>query len=111
MQQCFYRQEARHPWRRSFRGKSINAPKPAAVSFIVFFFLFPQGTGGSFTHFYPGTHHAVDLECPEGTPVLAMASGFVKKVRQSNPAGGIHARGLFDWNSVSLILSELLALL
>lgn len=53
-----------------------------------------------FTHFYPGTHHALDFECPEGTPVVAMAGGVVKEVRQSNTAGGIHARGLFDWNSV-----------
>lgn len=70
------------------------------IQYHFFFFYFTQGAGGSFTHFYPGTHHAVDLECPEGTPVLAMASGVVKEVRQSNTAGGVHARGLFDWNSV-----------
>lgn len=34
--------------------------------------------------------------------MLAMASGVVKEVRQSKTAGGIHARGLFDWNSVRI---------
>lgn len=62
-----------------------------------------QAIGGRFTHFYPGTLHAVDFECPKGTPVLSLASGVVKEVRQSNAAGGIHARGLFDWNSVSVV--------
>lgn len=61
---------------------------------------FAQGVGGNFTHFYSGTLHAIDFECPEGTPVLAVAGGTVKEVRQSNTAGGVHARGLFEWNSV-----------
>lgn len=60
-----------------------------------------QGAEGQFTHFYPGTLHAIDFECAPGTPVLSLAGGVVKEVRQSNTAGGIHARGLFDWNSVS----------
>lgn len=34
--------------------------------------------------------------------MLAMASGTVKEVRQSITAGGVHARGLFEWNSVSV---------
>lgn len=85
-----------------FRGYSIHPPYIPITFFNVFLFMFPQGAGGSFTHFYPGTHHAIDLECPEGTPVLAMASGVVKEVRQTNTAGGIHARGLFDWNSVRI---------
>lgn len=66
----------------------------------LFFPFSAQGVGGTFTHFYPGTHHALDFECPEGTSVLALADGTVREVRQSNTAGGIHARGLFDWNSV-----------
>lgn len=61
-----------------------------------------QGMGGQFTHFYPGTLHAIDLECPVGTPVLSLASGIVREIRQSHAAGGIHARGLFSWNSVSV---------
>lgn len=77
-------------------------PYTYVSSTAFYFFMFQQGAGGSFTHFYPGTHHAVDLECPEGTPVLAMASGVAKEVRQANTAGGIHARGLFDWNSVRI---------
>ncbi|CAN0227074.1 unnamed protein product, partial [Ectocarpus fasciculatus] len=65
-------------------------------------FLCSQGVGGSFTHFFPGTHHALDFECPEGTPILSLASGTVKEVRQSETAGGVHARGLFHWNSVRI---------
>ncbi|CAM9319680.1 unnamed protein product, partial [Sphacelaria rigidula] len=64
--------------------------------------LCSQGMGGQFTHFYPGTLHAIDLECPVGTPVLSLASGIVREIRQSHAAGGIHARGLFSWNSVSV---------
>lgn len=81
------------------------APSPVSFCPSVSLFCFPsspQGVGGSFTHFYPGTHHALDFECPEGTSVLALANGTVKEVRQSNTAGGIHARGLFDWNSVRM---------
>jgi hypothetical protein len=34
-------------------------------------FLCSQGCNGLFTHFYPATKHAIDLECPVGTAVLA----------------------------------------
>ncbi|CAM9221204.1 unnamed protein product, partial [Laminaria digitata] len=68
--------------------------------------LCSQGVGGNFTHFYSGTLHAIDFECPEGTPVLAVAGGTVKEVRQSNTAGGVHARGLFEWNSVSILQDD-----
>ncbi|CAM9770830.1 unnamed protein product, partial [Ascophyllum nodosum] len=68
--------------------------------------LCSQGVGGRFTHFYPGTHHALDFECPKGTPVLSLSSGVVKQVRQTNRAGGIHARGLFDWNSVTILQDD-----
>ncbi|CAM9163485.1 unnamed protein product [Hapterophycus canaliculatus] len=69
-------------------------------------YLCSQGVGGCFTHFYPGTHHALDFECPEGTPVQALASGTVKEVRQSTTAGGIHAKGLFKWNSVTVLQED-----
>ncbi|CAN0115950.1 unnamed protein product [Ectocarpus sp. 8 AP-2014] len=69
-------------------------------------FLCSQGVGGSFTHFFPGTHHALDFECPEGTPILSLASGTVKEVRQSETAGGVHARGLFHWNSVTVLQED-----
>ena len=45
-------------------------------------FLCTQGAGGQFTHFYPGTLHAVDFACPVGTPVLAVGAGTVTAVRQ-----------------------------
>ncbi|CAM9611397.1 unnamed protein product [Choristocarpus tenellus] len=68
--------------------------------------LCSQGVGGCFTHFYPGTLHALDFECPVGTPVLALAAGVVREVRQAVTAGGIHAQGLFDWNSVSVLQDD-----
>lgn len=86
--------------RKPFAGKA--AISLAECGGIYLSMLFAQGVGGSFTHFYSGTLHAIDFECPEGTPVLAMASGTVKEVRQSITAGGVHARGLFEWNSVSV---------
>lgn len=69
-------------------------------------FLCSQGMGGHFTHFYAGTLHAVDFECPVGTPVVAIADGQVVDVSQENTVGGIHARNLFLWNSVTLHLDD-----
>lgn len=63
-----------------------------------------QGCGGAFTHFYRGTLHAVDLECPLGTPVLAVGDGEVVEVQQDHAVGGVHAKNLFLWNSVSIKL-------
>ncbi|CAM9668353.1 unnamed protein product [Discosporangium mesarthrocarpum] len=68
--------------------------------------LCSQGMGGRFTHFYPGTQHAVDFECPVGTPVLALAAGVVRETRQSATAGGIDVRGLFEWNSVTVLQDD-----
>ncbi|CAM9665567.1 unnamed protein product [Scytosiphon promiscuus] len=69
-------------------------------------YLCSQGVGGCFTHFYPGTHHALDFECAEGTQVQALASGTVKEIRQSTTAGGIHAKGLFEWNSITVLQED-----
>eukprot|EP00050_Salpingoeca_kvevrii_P013461 m.28718 g.28718 ORF g.28718 m.28718 type:complete len:343 (-) comp5007_c0_seq1:49-1077(-) len=66
--------------------------------------LCSQGFGGHFTHFYPGTLHAVDLECPVGTPVVAVADGTVVEVRSQTSVSGIEATNLFSWNSVMLQL-------
>jgi murein DD-endopeptidase MepM/ murein hydrolase activator NlpD len=40
-------------------------------------FLCSQGHGGRLTHFFPGTWHAIDIECPIGTPVLSVGDGEV----------------------------------
>jgi len=55
---------------------------------------------GALTHFFAGTHHAVDFRCPVGTPVLSVAPGRVADVRMSNTCGGVHVRNLFKWNSI-----------
>lgn len=69
-------------------------------------FLCTQGFGGRFTHFYPGTYFAIDLQCEVGTPVLAVGDGTVTAVRDDSTVGGIHAKNLFHWNSVTMQLTE-----
>jgi murein DD-endopeptidase MepM/ murein hydrolase activator NlpD len=44
-------------------------------------YLCSQSAFGKFTHFYKNTLHAVDLECPVGTPVLAVADAHVMHVQ------------------------------
>ena len=41
-----------------------------------------------------------------GTPVLALADGTVKEVRDSESASGIHVSNLFKWNSILLQLDN-----
>ena len=52
-------------------------------------FLCSQAAFGKFTHFYPNTLHAVDLQCPVGTPVLAVGDAVVVGVEQTETVGGI----------------------
>ena len=72
-------------------GRALTTPRPFRCS---------QGAGGAFTHFYPGTMHAVDLECPVGTPVLAVGDGVVAEVKHDSHSSGIHVANLFEWNSI-----------
>ncbi len=44
-------------------------------------YLCSQSAFGKFTHFYKNTLHAVDLECPVGTPVVAVADAHVLHVQ------------------------------
>ena len=68
--------------------------------------LCSQGFCGCFTHFFQATRHAIDLECPVSTPVLAIADGTVTEVKQDNVVGGIHASNLYKWNSIMLKLDD-----
>jgi murein DD-endopeptidase MepM/ murein hydrolase activator NlpD len=58
------------------------------------------------TRSLPGTFHAVDFECPVGTPVLAVGDGVVVDVQQHNTVTGCHVSNLFKWNSVMLRLDD-----
>jgi hypothetical protein len=69
-------------------------------------FLCTQGVCGSFTHFYPGTYHAIDFQCPIGTPVVAIADGIVVEVSDTNVVSGIHASNLYVWNSLMIRLLD-----
>lgn len=68
--------------------------------------LCSQGPGGGLSHFTRATRDAVDLECAEGTPVLAAGAGEVLEARDSASCSGSHAENLFHWNSVMLRLDE-----
>lgn len=66
-----------------------------------------QGINGCLTHFaHPSTFHAVDFECPVGTPIVAVASGVITSIQQTNTATGIHVSNLFKWNSITLELED-----
>jgi hypothetical protein len=69
-------------------------------------FLCSQGNNGCLSHFYPGTMHAIDLECPVGSRVVAVGRGVVTDIRQTSRAGGCHAANLFAWNSITLKLTN-----
>jgi hypothetical protein len=61
-----------------------------------------QGEGGHLTHFFSGNLHAVDFQCPVGTPILAVGDGVVVDVKDSHRLTGIATSNLFKWNSILL---------
>ena len=65
-------------------------------------FLCTQGCGGKMTHFFKESHHAIDLRCPVGTPLLALADGVVTEVTEESHVSGIHCLNLCEWNSISI---------
>jgi murein DD-endopeptidase MepM/ murein hydrolase activator NlpD len=67
-------------------------------------FLCSQGMGEMFTHHFPETFHAVDLDCPVGTYILAVGDGVVIEVMQDRNVGGVHCCNLWAWNSLALQL-------
>lgn len=48
-----------------------------------------QGFGGSFSHTEPQSRHAVDINVPEGTPVLAARGGVVMQVEDDFEGAGL----------------------
>jgi hypothetical protein len=65
-----------------------------------------QGEGGHLTHFFSGNLHAVDFQCPVGTPVLAAGDGVVVEVEDSHRLTGIATSNLFQWNSILIQLLD-----
>ena len=65
-------------------------------------YLCTQGFGGRGHHRGPSSHHAADLACPEGTPVLAMADGTVTHTRTDAVLSGAHVDLLPECNVVKL---------
>jgi murein DD-endopeptidase MepM/ murein hydrolase activator NlpD len=68
-------------------------------------YLVTQAAGGCLTHATAQTRHAVDLACPRGTPVLAVADAEVVSVHDGAKCQGAHTANLFEWNSVLLRVS------
>ncbi|GKY99259.1 hypothetical protein MPSEU_000881100 [Mayamaea pseudoterrestris] len=68
-------------------------------------YLCTQGEDGILTHFLAGNHHAIDLECRVGTPLLAVGSGIVIDLCEDNTlVSGIAVSNLYNWNSIMLKL-------
>mmetsp|Transcript_31053 Transcript_31053/g.41039 ORF Transcript_31053/g.41039 Transcript_31053/m.41039 type:complete len:392 (+) Transcript_31053:207-1382(+) len=69
-------------------------------------YLCSQGFGGSFTHNFHATFHAIDLECEIGTPILAVGDGVVVDAEDHNSESGISVQNLFLWNSMTILLDS-----
>ena len=70
-------------------------------------YLCSQGVGGALSHFaHPSTRHAIDLECPVGTLVVAAGPGLVRSVEAQAEEGGILVPLLFRWNALTLELDS-----
>lgn len=74
-----------------------------------------QSENGQLTHFFYGNYHAIDFECPIGTPLYSPVDGVVVNVNDNNNHGwgktndntilevsGIAATNLFHWNSIMI---------
>jgi len=69
-------------------------------------YLCTQGCNGAVTHYYGPSYHAIDLECPVGTTIVAVGNGVIRKVEHSNVLSGIKIDNLFTWNEVCLELDN-----
>ncbi|CAE7562671.1 unnamed protein product [Symbiodinium natans] len=91
---------------------ALRPPPPDQPSFVYGFpleggpFRCSQGRGGKLTHFaHPSTYHALDFDCPVGTPVLAMSAGIISEIRASETsetASGVDVRNFFQWNQITV---------
>ncbi len=71
-------------------------------------FLCSQSCGGCFTHFFPETKFAIDINAPVGTPLIAIEDGEVVHIKQDNKVSGIHCTNLFKWYVINyLYLSKI----
>jgi len=69
-------------------------------------YLCTQGCNGAVTHYYGPSYHAIDLQCPEGTPIVAVGDGVIKEVVDHNMLSGIKIDNLFTWNEICLQLDN-----
>jgi len=69
-------------------------------------YLCTQGCNGAITHYYGPSYHAIDLECPVGTTIVAVGDGVIRKVVHHNVLSGIKIDNLFTWNEVCLELDN-----
>lgn len=69
-------------------------------------FLCTQGEGGQLTHFFSGNLHAIDFQCPVGTPLLAAGSGVVMEAKDEHRLTGVAVSNLFEWNSILIKLDD-----
>lgn len=65
--------------------------------------LCTQGAGGRLTHFFKEGLHAIDIRCPAGTQLVAVADCVVVDVQQAETTTGIHSSNLWSWNAVSVL--------
>ena len=66
-------------------------------------YLCSQGACGALTHkYHASTRYAIDLEASVGTAVLAVARGRVVAVKDGVASGGIHVRGFFAYNALTV---------
>jgi hypothetical protein len=92
-----------HPNPNDTHSQSIAFPLDCSTNS----FLCTQGEHGILTHFLTGNYHAIDFDCPVGTPLLAVGNGVVVDVQDQNAAvTGIAVTNLYRWNSLMIQLDS-----
>lgn len=90
------------------RHPSPNDAHPRAVGFPLQGgpFLCTQGEGGQLTHFFSGNLHAIDFQCPVGTPLLAVGNGVVVEANDNHRLTGVAVSNLYEWNAILIQLDD-----